>query len=257
MKTLIAIDDTDNLESPGTGEVLEALGHKLGGNGFGIPGRVTRHQLPMIPEIPYTSHNSSMCLDFELESRQARNRNDGHCASETESARVDELIAVACTALEKEAAPGSDPGLCVLVSDSLKDPGALLAYGREAKKRVIAKEEAYAVAKKLGIHLSEHGGTGIGVIGALAGVALRLSGSDGRFKGKLKLPVEKLSVSELAALPGIDEVRSLGGTLAPTDEIMVPEIIKPVLLDHKAVLLITKDANGISRTLTKSELKRY
>ena len=47
-----------------------------------------------------------------------------------------------------------------------------MADGRDAKQRVFSKGEAYRVAADLGIHLSEHSSTGIGVIEALAGSSL-------------------------------------------------------------------------------------
>ena len=63
MNYLIGIDDTDNKESRGTGFnsrqlvaaiEVENLGHVVG---------ITRHQLFVHPEIPYTFQNSSACLD--------------------------------------------------------------------------------------------------------------------------------------------------------------------------------------------------
>ena len=59
-------------------------------------------------------------------------------------------------------------------------------FGYRAKQVVLTKSNAYKLAKKLDIHLSEHGGSGQGVIGALAGVALRLTANDGRFWRKIK-----------------------------------------------------------------------
>ena len=64
-KILICIDDTDDLESIGTGELLENMCRELEREGFGTGGFVTRHQLYICDEIAYTSHNSSMCCEFE------------------------------------------------------------------------------------------------------------------------------------------------------------------------------------------------
>ena len=58
---LICMDDTDSLDSPGTGEVLEELLARLAEEGLGRGSFITRHQLLVHPDIPYTSHNSSMC----------------------------------------------------------------------------------------------------------------------------------------------------------------------------------------------------
>lgn len=93
-----------------------------------------------------------------------------------------------CSTLAAESAPGSDPGLSIVVPERLEQPEELIAYGRKAKTTVISKEEAYEMAAARRIHVSEHGGTGQGVIGALAGAGLRLSGNDGRLKGKPRVP---------------------------------------------------------------------
>ena len=61
MNIFICIDDTDNLESIGTGEVLEELMAALDAQQLAQCSFVTRHQLFIHPDIAYTSHNSSMC----------------------------------------------------------------------------------------------------------------------------------------------------------------------------------------------------
>ena len=53
---LICIDDTDSLDSPGTGQVLEELLACLAEEGLGLGSFITRHQLLIHPDIPYTSH---------------------------------------------------------------------------------------------------------------------------------------------------------------------------------------------------------
>ena len=68
MKILIAIDDTDNLESRGTGFRARELGLSLMQNGLANLISVTRHQLLFDRRIPYTSHNSSASLLCELTS---------------------------------------------------------------------------------------------------------------------------------------------------------------------------------------------
>lgn len=233
MKILVAIDDTDDLESRGTGEIAEILASGMEERGWGRCGLVTRHQLLLHPDIPYTSHNSSMCFPADIE-RDA----------------LDEVIAYCRQRLESESVPTSDPGLCVLAPERLERPEALLAYGRKAKTAVITKREAYETAAAHGIHLSEHGGTGQGVIGALAGVALRLGGNDGRFKGKLEIPTSDgtARVRDIRGF-GIDSVQTLERlVLEAEDVVRVGEWVKPVLLEGKAVLLVVpaEAASGAS-----------
>ena len=59
---LIGIDDTDNLDGPGTGHRVRQLAVELQAAGLVLSEGITRHQLLVSPEIPYTSHNSSACL---------------------------------------------------------------------------------------------------------------------------------------------------------------------------------------------------
>ncbi len=59
---LISIDDTDDADSEGTGEIAEIIADGLVGKELAAVGRVTRHQLLIHPDIAYSSHNSSMCF---------------------------------------------------------------------------------------------------------------------------------------------------------------------------------------------------
>ena len=67
-KWLIGIDDTDNLESRGTGHLARQLARLLESAISGLRiGSITRHQLLVDPRIPYTSHNSSACVQAEFD----------------------------------------------------------------------------------------------------------------------------------------------------------------------------------------------
>lgn len=61
-RVFIGSDDTDNLHSRGTGFRVRTLGNLLERKGLGDVESVTRDQLLVSPEIPYTSPNSSACL---------------------------------------------------------------------------------------------------------------------------------------------------------------------------------------------------
>jgi hypothetical protein len=245
MKILISIDDTDNIESRGTGELAELLGAGITTKGWGKCGPVTRHQLLVHPDIPYTSHNSSMCFRADI-SADMLNAITDYC----------------CSALAAESAPGSDPGLCVLAPQLLEEPEALMSYGRKAKTTVISKKEAYEMAAALGIHLSEHGGTGQGVIGALAGAGLRLTGNDGRFKGKFRIPSRKgtATVKEIRDF-GVDIVKTVEGVaLDDREAIHVGQWVKLVLLDEKAVLIVVpihESSGPIWKASDKTIFRRY
>jgi tRNA(Ile2) C34 agmatinyltransferase TiaS len=168
MKLFICIDDTDNLESIGTGEVLENLRAACEQAGLARSGYISRHQLLVHEDIPYTSHNSAMC-----------------CRAETED--LEALIPFCRAFMDRSCAEGSDPGLCIAL-EGRGEENDLITFGQRAKREVLCKADARALASRLGesVFLSEHGGTGDGIVGALAGCGLRMSGYDGRVKGKLK-----------------------------------------------------------------------
>ena len=189
MDLFICIDDTDNLDSIGTGQVLEELIDALRERGLAEGSFVTRHQLLIHPDIAYTSHNSSMC-----------------CAASTD--RLDETVAFCRTYMDAHCAEGSDPGLCIVVPERLESAGPLLDFGRRAKTTVLSKADAYSLASRCAVLLSEHGGTGDGVIGALAGCGLRMSGNDGRIKGKLRPDAagEVLTVADFCCKYHVDQV---------------------------------------------------
>jgi hypothetical protein len=247
MHILISIDDTDNLESPGTGALASQIAADLESNGWGKSRFITRHQLLVHPDIPYTSHNSAMCFSAKIVE---------NC--------LDTVITHAADFLAKESATGSDPGLCVVVLDRLTESSELIRFGQSAKETVLTKEMAYALAQQTGVHLSEHGGTGQGVIGALAGAGLRLGGNDGRMKGQLHFAVPGgiVSVAELCARDDVDEVRALdGGSVTQKDMVRLGEKVKTVLLGGNAVLLLVAShatTDGVRwQTCSRQLLKKY
>jgi hypothetical protein len=226
MNIFLCIDDTDSIESRGTGELAEMISDFIEKSNWGKTSMVTRHQLLLHKDIPYTSHNSSMCFEAEIEDEYLQN-----------------IIEYASDFLKRESEPKSDPGLCVVSMDYLKDSKKLIEFGNKAKKLVLTKEDAYDLAKELNIHLSEHGGSGQGIIGALAGSGLRLSGNDGWFKGSNKLnPSNKIiKVSELCSYSNIDAVRAIDGKyLEDEEEVILGKMVKSMLIDGKAVILVDK-----------------
>lgn len=248
MKILISIDDTDNLESPGTGHLAANLIELLDKEGLGKGSFITRHQLYVHPDIPYTSHNSSMCFEVE-----------------TCNTNLERIKTICQDFLIRESAPGSDPGLCIVNMETLQSKDALISYGRKAKNTTLNKKIAYELANELDVHLSEHGGTGGGVIGALAGTGLRLSGNDGRVKGHFTVGEinDTVSVKELLKITKAVCVKTEDGyTLQDDDIVRIGKKVKAVYLDHKAVILVfpVKDAENNSRlweTCSKEQLKKY
>jgi len=248
MKIFLCIDDTDNIESKGTGSIASEIAGVIETSGWGNCQSITRHQLLVHPDVPYTSHNSSMCFTAEIKEE---------C--------LESVIQGAILQLEAESAEGSDPGLCVVMPERLTQlqQHEIVEFGLKAKREVLTKEQAYQLAESLSIHLSEHGGTGQGVIGALAGVGLRLTGNDGRFKGHHKLKSDKLTVTvqEILDETSIEMIRTESGLILDHDQkVRVGDKLKSVFLNQKPVLLV-EPANFDGETMwqpsTGGTLKKY
>lgn len=248
MHIFLCIDDTDNIESRGTGELAAIIASSIEEKGWGKCAFITRHQLFVHPDVPYTSHNSSMCFEADIN-----------------EAYFESIISYASNFLENESAEGSDPGLCVVVKENITEPETLIEFGKKAKRKIITIKEAYDLASILKVHLSEHGGTGQGVIGALAGVGLRMSGNDGRLKGKIKLNSETCieSVQYIKARTCFDIVKDIKGSeLKDNEMIKIGESLKAVYLNGKATLLVFSvydEAAGrtLWKTCSKQQLSVY
>jgi hypothetical protein len=225
---LIGIDDTDNLGTRGTGHLAERLLLALRHAGFGSATGATRHQLLVDPQIPYTSHNSSMCIGW-----------DGEPGVDAEA-----IAGVAGPFLETASAPGSDPGLAIAVAENWSDPRCrqeLVDFGHRAKREVLNRSAAFALAALCGVSLSAHGGDGGGVIGALAAVGLHLSGDDGRFRWMpgLRDLAGFLSYDELPSAVPITEARDPTGREPKGEDVIdLGDWVRPVLRGSRSVLLL-------------------
>jgi hypothetical protein len=162
MQVIIGIDDTDNLESRGTGFMARQLAAHLHSCGLLKPVIVVRHQLFVSPEIPYTSHNSSASIRGEL------------------TGNINELQNELESFVFTNSASGSDAGVCLLNTDTAGNYSSVIEWGIFAKTIVLTKENAHALSESKGIFLKGLTGEKIGVIGSLAAVGLNLWGNDGR-----------------------------------------------------------------------------
>lgn len=236
MRYLIGIDDTDNLESRGTGHRIRQMADYL--SGLAQPLGITRHQLLFVPEIPYTSHNSSACLQVEAD-----------------PARKDQIWEAGREFLLRESAPGSDAGFCFVAWEAVSP--CIRAFGMRAKQVVLTRLEAEQTAAQEGLRLEGLTGTGGGIIGALAAVGLRHAGNDGRF---LWLPglrdlKGRYTVSELCARGQIDAVQTLAGNpLSPSTLVDVGEWVRPVLRGGQAILYV-EEQNNEWHILSKTHIK--
>jgi hypothetical protein len=190
-RVYVAFDDTDTLDADrGTGKVGRWFADELP-DGWTM-WAVVRQQLLVHPDVPYTSHNSAAVCVLE--------RAPGTGATRPSSAELTDIADRAAAHLERHWMEGSDPGLCVAGSDSTAMP-RLIAFGRRAAIEVVTQAEARAAAA--GAHLSGHGGTQDGIIGAAAGVGLTAHGWCGRlieYRVLLRDLPDPMVVSDLEAL---------------------------------------------------------
>jgi tRNA(Ile2) C34 agmatinyltransferase TiaS len=212
----IGIDDTDTLNSRGTGRLARNIAAILSSD-FIIQG-VVRHQLLQDPRVPFTSHNSSATIILHEK-----------CTADL-GVLFNRLKALMLSDFQV----GSDPGLCV----TRDIPEQVIEHGRQAQQRLVTQKEARDLARAHGIALEGLGGTEDGVIGALASVGLTATGNDGRYllTGRVRdltglLPVE----SVLDA--GVTEVRTLDDQ-AVTSGLILSDKIRPARRGGKPVAYV-------------------
>jgi tRNA(Ile2) C34 agmatinyltransferase TiaS len=238
VRVYLAFDDTDTKGSDkGTGKLARGF-EKFLPDGSHLWG-VVRQQLLVDDRIPYTSHNSSACIVVDL----------------ADASQKDELFNKATAYLESESSQGSDPGLCFASEEDIS-LDELTTFGFRCTCEIVTQEEARKAAK--GLHLSGHGGTNDGIIGALAAVGLTASGWTGRIieLGRLRdLPaevsVDTLNKSGIKVL----SVDRCSFTPAPGDIVITNGWLRPRLWGHQPVLPVTPDGQNRWESIGKKNLK--
>ena len=218
----IGIDDTDTLESRGTGNLARSLAGEISSR-FPVLG-VTRHQLFINPKIPFTAKNSCAALHIEAEETS-----------------LSSLFALSRAFLKEDFIPGSDPGLAV----AAKIPEEVSIFGMRCKEEVVTRQEAYKLAEEHDILLEGLGGTFDGVIGALAAVGLAAAGNDGRFvmvrqirELEGPIPVETIYKS------GVDQILDDATGKKVTSGILTAHKLRPSLIDRQVVLFVAETEAG-------------
>ncbi len=244
VKVLIGIDDTDNKESRGTGFNSRELAKAIEDQGLGKVFGITRHQLYIHDDIPYTSQNSSACLDVATES-------------------MEDLIVFCTQFMTDIGAIGSDVGLCITRQEGIGEE--VLHWGRQAKSVVLSMDAARAIASKEGIVLKGLTGTRVGIIGALAAVGLRAGGNDGRFiwiqskKNLRDIEHGVKTVDYLCNYAGINKVQPIENEIVkPEDRVFLNDWARPVLKNHNSVLVVERNYNNKDyewRCATKAYIK--
>ena len=238
----IGIDDTDNLETRGTGyrarQLIELLQQNRLGRGVGV----TRHQLLVDDRVPYTSHNSSACIVIEpLE---------GISDADIMNCCRDFLLEIA--------APGSDVGLCLADEQQAKK---VTHFGEKAKVVLVTQDEARTEARTHGIPLEGLTGDFQGIIGALSAVGLHVHGDDGRYlwpRDIRNFSGQTVSLSQLKACQAVERVTLVNGEEIDNyrAQINLGEWPRVVRISSNAVLLVEKtDVQHAYKVLAKKDIK--
>ena len=233
---LLGIDDTDTDESIGTGALARELGAHLVRMSMASIEGITRHQLLVHPDIPYTSHNSAACLEI-LTERTAQ-----------------DIAGFATGFVHLLFHVGADPGICVVEPARAK---ALAAFGTSCQDTVVARATADAAARDAGAIALPLGGTGGGVIGATAACGLRATGRDGRFLAARGIRGIRgaWTVAEVVARTVIAEVVDTRGTVLPatTRLVVEGEGVRPDLRDGRAILVVRPRDDGAYEPMPKKK----
>lgn len=219
-RLLVAIDDTDELGwDVGTGKFSRRLLDDLTAE-FPLQSQGSvRQQLLVDERVPYTTHNSAACL-----------RLDTSAPSEVRDA----VIEFCGERLDTGCAPNADPGLCVAFESDVTPE--IVAWGHRAKTEVVDALEAREIADGAGVFLDDYGGTGDGVVGALAALGATAEGATGRFVAfdgirsyGETVPVATLRESGIAVV-GTD------GTPVDTGTVRTDGWLRPQLRDGEPTL---------------------
>jgi tRNA(Ile2) C34 agmatinyltransferase TiaS len=199
----LGLDDTDTLDSRGTGHLARSIAAELAADHVLLG--VIRHQLLRDPRVPCTKNNSSATIVL-----------DGDAVVEPVT-----LLERVRLIMRDNYQPGSDPGLCLATSV----PAAITDFGRRTQQELVTQAEARALASAHGLPLVGLGGDEGGVIGALAAVGLAAGGEDGRYVlvGRCRelqglQPVQALLAAGIAAVQTLDGQRVTDG-LVQTDRL--------------------------------------
>jgi tRNA(Ile2) C34 agmatinyltransferase TiaS len=246
MKAYFGFDDTDTRDSiHGTGKLVRWFLKELP-RGCECMG-VVRQQLYVCNEIPYTSHNSAACMIIQI----------------ADSELLEYVIECAVNHLEKHFIIGSDPGLCV-ATEFDQSLNGLVDFGHMCTHAVTSQKQAIKAARS--VHLSGHGGTNEGIIGAAAAVGLTASGWSGRF-------IEYKNVRDYPETIKVFELRKNGiqvvsmdrdaNAPAPDDLVFTNNWLRPRLLGHRPILFVHPVDEGrweniySKRTKRHREIQRY
>jgi tRNA(Ile2) C34 agmatinyltransferase TiaS len=224
MTLYISLDDTDTRESRGTGRLAREIASELTRSGISVRG-VSRHQLLLHPDIPFTSHNSCAVIHVE------NGKDPGHLFELVRDIMLDDFV------------EGSDPGLAIARAGDVFPE--IMEFGLRAKRDVLTQEMAHDLSRFTDVLLEGLGGTNGGIIGALAGLGLAATGNDGRYvqyRNLRELSGDIMAKDLLAS--GISRICTLSGEDITAGIIRVRKFPKPAIRCGRPVLYV-EEREGI------------
>lgn len=246
MKIFVAIDDSRRLDGAKAGETVSQLTEFIAAKGWGKCSLPSRHRLYPHPDTGCQKHNTARSFAADIGAQY-----------------LQDFIVYACSLIKRTGAPDSNAGLAVAVPELMEDTAELIDFAYRAKEVLVSKAEALILGRKSGIYLYALSGSGQGIIGALAGAGLRMTGNDGQFRGKLHLGTGEdyiASIKEILTGSYVEQVKNMNFENINEDEwVRMGEKVKIVLLDNKYTLMVfpTDIENPKWQTSTTSMLRIF
>lgn len=225
MKIFVGIDDSVQLDGAKAGETASILARFIEEKGWGKGAIPSRHRLYPHPSTGCKKHNTARSFSADMEEQ--------HLA---------DFIDYACNLIKRTGSPDCNAGLAIAIPELMENTNDLVAYAYRVKEELVSKAEALAFGGQPGLYLFELGGSGQGVIGALAGVGLRMTGNDGQFRGKLHIGTGEdyiATVKEILDNSYVEQVKNMDfENIDDNENVRMGEKVKVVLLDNKYTLMV-------------------
>lgn len=225
MKIIIGIDDARRTDGGGAGETATTLAETIQARGWGSVQLASRHRLYPNPKAGYKKHNTARSFTADIE-----------------TSSLPDFITYACKEIQRTGVSADNAGLAIVIPEQLENSDDLIDYAYRVKENLVSKDEALILAEKPGIEVYELSGNGKGIIGALAGAGLRLTGNDGQFRGKLRVGTGEgyvATVEEIIANTHVQQVKNMDfENLSSNEQVRMGEKVKVVLLDDKYTLMV-------------------
>lgn len=156
MKVLLCIDGTfDQMGNSNTIKIMNYIKKHIMYNKYGSSFDITKHTL--------LNSNTSICMEIDIIEKE-----------------YEELIKDSKDIIKENSSEISSPGICAIMVDKVINKDELIKFGLKSKVEEIEKNKAIMLALKSGLYLKGINDNNDGIVGALAGATLRLSGNDGQ-----------------------------------------------------------------------------